>query len=747
MGRIRQKTSYRYTHTIRKALQQLLWGSFACAFLFTFPTQTHAQKAKKAVPKAAKTASKRTHKVKIKDVFGLGYIWNVAMSPKGKYAAYIESRWQKASSWRNNDLWLVDTKTRQRTRLTFHSGTEHSAQWGPDGRWLYFLAKRKGSNPKVSKHQQVWRLQISSGRTMAVTRITKSVRSYQLSKDGKSIYYLTSRKHVQKGPFKGLRKRFGKLQYGHGVLHLSQLWRLDLESWRTQQVLKSKRVINSFSVSPDTKKIALLTAPDGKLISNEGWSRIDIYFPATQKTLIPKDAQWRKRAPSPYGWLSHLAWSSDSKQVSFKVSFDGYPAEVFVLGIQGGKCTHSTKIKRLNEYHYNYVIKWQPKSNRLCFLAVHHALTRVYCVAISNGKQGKTTVATAGPQHVGGFSFQADGKRLAVLLNGKTHPPDVFVADFAANQKQYKRLTRVNPQVDTWKFPSIQRVQWKSKDGTRVEGLLELPPGYKKGKKLPLLVLLHGGPTSSVKLRFRMSIGGRTFYASNGWATLSPNYRGSTGYGDKFMTQLIGHKNVRDVEDILSGVDFLVKKGIADPKRMAIMGWSNGGYLVNCLITHTTRFKAASSGAGLFDISMQWMIQDTPGHNINFQKGLPWESVALFRRSSPLYQIHKAKTPTLIHVGQRDARVPPAHSQGLYRALRRYLKVPSELIIYPGEPHGLRKKAHRKAKMLWDHKWLGYYALGKGNKAIQPKVAKKKKAPKPKPKKRTKPKTIKVNPS
>ena len=167
------------------------------------------------------------------------------------------------------------------------------------------------------------------------------------------------------------------------------------------------------------------------------------------------------------------------------------------------------------------------------------------------------------------------------------------------------------------------------------------------------------------------------------------------------------------MEDVLKGVDMLIERGIADPDRMAVSGWSNGGLVATCIITQTDRFKAASSGAGTLDMALQWGIEDTPGHVINFMGGLPWEVPDEYRESSSLWKLDNVKTPTLIHVGENDPRVPAAHSRALFRALDFYLNVPSELLVYPGQGHGLRKYTYRKAKLEWDIAWFDHFVLGK----------------------------------
>jgi dipeptidyl aminopeptidase/acylaminoacyl peptidase len=305
-----------------------------------------------------------------------------------------------------------------------------------------------------------------------------------------------------------------------------------------------------------------------------------------------------------------------------------------------------------------------------------------------------------------------DGKDFAVAISDTTHPADIYGGSLEG-KGSLKRLTHVNPQIDTWKLPHIQIVSWKGAHGDNVEGILELPYDYKPGQKLPMHVALHGGPTDADHLYFQYWIYGRGLWASLGWAVFAPNYRGSVGYGDKFLTDLIGHENDLDVEDILTGVDAMVARGIADSSKLAVSGWSNGGYLTNCLITKTNRFKAASSGAGVLDMAMQWGTEDTPGHVVNFEKGFPWANYEEYKRSSPLYDLNKVTTPTLIHVGEDDERVPAVHARTLFRALAFYRHVPCELVMYPGQGHGLMTYSDRKAKLAWDIAWFDKYVLGK----------------------------------
>ncbi|MCA9295785.1 MAG: S9 family peptidase, partial [Phycisphaerales bacterium] len=597
-----------------------------------------------------------------------------------------------------------------------------SPQFSPDGNWIYFLTsqKRDGEeHPPFDGTRQVWRLPVTGGEPFAVTRADKGVVSYELSADGDTVYFAVGKESVEKDAWKAMRESYKDLTYGHGVVEFSQIRALDLESWRERTLIDKQRVIAEFAVSPDEQHIAMITTPTEELISMEGWSSVDVWHAATDEVQRLDDALFRAEAPSPYGWILGLNWSSDSAKLCFRVDFDGYPGMILAAHFDNNGRGMVTQVFRPDgengaktsaEGH----MEWMPDSHDLCIIAEDHARARLYRINNVNPTgQGVTTTMTPGDVVIEQFHIAADRSRLAVLKAGLTHTPDIFVMT-PGDPEVYERITNINPQVETWKLPQISIVRWHSFDGTEVEGILELPSGWKKEDgPLPLHVSIHGGPTSSSKLSFKYWIYGRAIFAANGWAVFDPNYRGSTGYGDSFLTDLINNKNNLDVQDILAGVDMLIAEGIADSEKLAVSGWSNGGYLTNCLITATDRFKAASSGAGVFDTVMQWSIEDTPGHVINFNSGLPWERAEQMHKTSPLYSANKIVTPTLIHVGEKDERVPAAHSIALHRALHHYVGTPTELVIYPGEGHGLTKMSHRRAKMEWDLKWFEHYVLGK----------------------------------
>lgn len=674
-------------------------------------------------PAAAQTAPPaRTHTIELDDYFTLDVITGPQASPDGRYVAYTQTRWDQTLDRRNADLWLIEVATQARRRLTFDPAADGSPTWSPDGHYLYFSSapKRAGeTSPPYNGQSQVWRIRPEAGEPTPVTRVADGVTQLALSRDGRTLYYLVSKEKTD-DDFKALRTKQKHLEYGHGVTKFSQLWKLDLESWRGEKLIDDQRVIHGYAVAPDGRRIALITTPDGLPLSHEGWSRVELWNAATKKSSVITTDEWRKDHPSPFGWVDNLAWSADGLALAFSTGFDGYPGELFVA--EGPDDAMPVRqLSRPDEIDCDGGLRWRGETRELCFVGECRA--RKWVCGLQNVRDGGTgefRKLSDGDVVVSTYSFDQAGDDLFMVLDTLTRPTELYHLSAGTALNAPVRLTNVNPQVDTWKLPQIQIVGWSAPDGTPVEGILELPPDYQPGPdapRLPTILELHGGPTGASPFCLQFWIYGRTTMPAKGYALLSPNYRGSTGYGRKFLTGLIGRENDIEVKDILAGVDALVQRGIADPQRLGVMGWSNGGFLTNCMITQTDRFKAASSGAGVLDMVIQWGSEDTPGHVINFMRGLPWETPEAYRQASPVFDLAKVKTPTLIHVGASDPRCPPAHSRGLYRALRHYLKVPTELVIYPNEGHSLTTYKNRQAKMEWDVAWFDRYLSGKKGEA------------------------------
>jgi len=654
----------------------------------------------------------RDHDIVPEDYFDLISLGNLAVSPDGQTIAYTESRWGDDKEGRHSELWTVARDGTGPVRHTFDSFGVSSVEWSPDGEALFFLGHDKAGRdtPPHDGSRQVWRLVPGESRPTAVTRIEDGVQSFTLSPTGKELFYSVRKKEVT-GDWKELREEFKDLEFGHGVTWFTELRQLDLVTWRDDLLLPADRVIWEMSLSPDGSRLGMVTTSDNELIFKEGWSRVEILDIASGEVTRTTSQDWRTDHPSPFGWIDDLAWSADSRAVAFSISYDGYATRLWITEEKDGAWDLQL-VTRPEMVSYAGGLKWQGTGRTLCYRGETMGRIHVYGTKkVAGGSQGDSRVLAGGDIVVGAFGFDERGKNLTAVFETITDANNVYAVK---SPEKFERLTLVNPQVDTWKLPQIQHVSWPGADGDVCHGILELPPGYKEGDgPLPTIIELHGGPTSSTKFRLRLWIYGRALMAANGYALLSPNYHGSTGYGDEFLEKLIGRENDIEVADITAGTRWLIDQGIADAARIGVSGWSNGGYLTNCMIVaEPDLFAAASSGAGVLDMVIQWGTEDTPGHVINFVQGLPWEHPEHYRSASPLYNLDKVKTPTLIHVGGNDPRVPPAHSRALYRALKHYLHVPTELVVYPGEPHGLTTHENRLAKMKWDLAWFEKYLLG-----------------------------------
>ena len=651
--------------------------------------------------------SAQSHRIEPEDYFTLAGITGVAVAPDGATAAWTEMRWDPPAEGRRTDLWVVDLETRETRRLTFGAGGASGIRFSGDGQWIHY-----GANDEAG-HAQVWRIAPGGGAAQAVTRVAEGIDLWDVAGGDRMLAFTVGVEKTE-DEWKDLRKTFAGLEYGDGITTYSEVRLLDMRTWRTRTLSKAERVVLDLDLSPNGETVALVTTPDNELVHREGWSAVEVLDVASGETTFVTQDGWRDRHPSPFGWVDSVRMADDGRALAFTVSFDGYPTLLYVAERDGAGWRLDQLVRPEGVSVTGGTIGWKPGGRDLVFVGDVRARAHLYTVPGVRAGAGRAPARalTRGDATVGGWAYGGKGDPLVVTSGSLTRPDDLFLM---GEDGALDRLTDVNPQVADWILPSIEVVQWTAPDGRRVEGILEKPPGWTpEDGPLPLIVEIHGGPTAATYYRLRFWIYGRTLLPAKGYALLSPNYRGSTGYGDDFLTELVGRENDIDVADILSGVDAMIERGIADPARLGVMGWSNGGFLTNALISATNRFQAASSGAGVVDQVLQWATEDTPGHVVNFMSSaLPWQDPKHYVRSSPLYGLGDVTTPTLIHVGANDPRVPPAHARALFRALSIYLDVPCELLVYPGAFHSLSTYTHRKAKMAWDLAWFEKY-VGKG---------------------------------
>jgi dipeptidyl aminopeptidase/acylaminoacyl peptidase len=290
------------------------------------------------------------------------------------------------------------------------------------------------------------------------------------------------------------------------------------------------------------------------------------------------------------------------------------------------------------------------------------------------------------------------------------HFAEVFISstsDFAP-----KYLSDAGAQWKNFKLATREVVEWKSTDGTPIQGILIKPADFDATRKYPLLVVIHGGPTgidtpvASADRYYPVEL-----FAAKGALVLKPNYRGSAGYGAKFRALNVRNLGLGDYQDVISGVDSLIAKGLVDKDRLGAMGWSQGGYISAFITTYSDRFKAVSVGAGISDWMTYYVNTDIRPFTRQYLKATPWDDPAIYQKTSPIYYVKNAKTPTLIQHGDQDKRVPPPNSFELYQALKDR-GVPVKLILYKGFGHPINKPKQQRAVMEHNYDWFAKYIWG-----------------------------------
>jgi dipeptidyl aminopeptidase/acylaminoacyl peptidase len=423
-----------------------------------------------------------------------------------------------------------------------------------------------------------------------------------------------------------------------------------------------------------------------------------------------------------------MSWSPDGRMLAFgamieewKPNADGlYPRTLLNTKLTLYDIAAKTA-KVVGTPQFDYSVngaRWSKDGGKLHFTVQDRVYSSAFSYDVASGQYTRITkeLMLRGP------SYSKDESVVAFVMDSPKAPADVYVSDptFANPRK----VTNVNPQVAGFALGETEVVTWRSTEGWTVEGVLLKPVGYTPGRRVPLKVDVHGGPTGAHTNGFKSGWGSPgQFYAGQGWAVLYPNPRGSTGYGEKFMRANIKDWGGGDYRDIMAGVDDLVRRGIADSTRLAVTGWSYGGYMTGWVVSQTGRFKAAMMGAGLSNMESMYGTTDIPGYIGTFYEGMPQldgtlnnKSLEFYRSRSAIQYSSKVTTPLLMLHGSNDERVPIGQPMEYFRNLKDRGKT-VDLVFYPREGHGLSEYYHQIDKVRREYEWLSRFALG--NRVVQ----------------------------
>jgi dipeptidyl aminopeptidase/acylaminoacyl peptidase len=661
----------------------------------------------------------------------------VKLSPDGNSVVITTERADWDQSIFRKDIWLYRDDghgSGPLTQLT-QSGHDSDPQWSPDGRWIAFLSERKGPAPKQesgaddSKDKEVAQLYLISptgGEAFSVTQGDEAVHAFAWSADSRSLYFATRTPwtKVQKDDYK---KEWKDVSQYRAAERGDMIFSIDVADTIARRAADgTKPPENSDKTSdatPGSRTLAqtpwkiqqLATSPDGHTLAfvttsiSERWEKVGEFeiYSVTLASASP-DASPRQ--------LTHneaveqdISWSNDGKHIFFQVD----------LGSVEGKYKDTqTRLYRVNA-DTGEVQRW---ANDFSGAVTHYSVTPDNAV-LATGRLGtevqmysQTTTAKPFSKQTGWtgtydrIATSAHSPHIAVVYSTLEKPTEVYLAESADRLQQARPITSFNQLFTERDLPQGKPYRWTADDGTTVEGMLMYPPGKFEAKNLPTFVFIHGGPADADGNHFEADwYQWDRLAATQGWLVFEPNYRGSSGYGDKFLMQIVPEIVSRPGKDILAGVDALVKNGIADSNRLAVGGYSYGGYMTNWLITQTTRFKAAVTGAGAVEHVANWGNDDTTFDDAYFLGGLPWEAQQRYHDEAAIFQIHKVRTPTHMVAGADDIRVAVAENYLLDHALQN-LGIPSTLLIFPGEGHSLNKNPwHGKIKVREELKWLQKY--------------------------------------
>jgi dipeptidyl aminopeptidase/acylaminoacyl peptidase len=627
----------------------------------------------------------------IVDLLNLPRVADPQLSPDGRDVLYTRADADWKVGRRVSHIWRAAVGGGEAMQLTSGTDGEEGPRWSPDGKQIAFTAKR-GDNDAA----QIYLLPVDGGEARQLTSHATAVSELSWTPDGRAIYFKAA---DPKTADEKARERQKDDVYAYDENYKqAHLWKVTVATKAETRVTDGDFSVNNYELSEDGSKIVYHRWPTPLLGDNdrgEVWMMNADGSGAVQLThnAVPEN---------------DATISPDNSQVAFvsgsNAKFDSYyNGRLFIVPAAGG--TPRPIVGESEPIAVDRAL-WSHDGKSIYFLANLGVHEEVFVVPASGGTPKQLT---DGKHGMGAWTLRND--RLAMVVSDAASGGDVWtlkIGDAAPRQVThvFDNLTR------DFKLGRQDAIQWKGADGRTVEGLLTYPVDYQAGQKYPLAVITHGGPQASDKYSIGALSDEVQVLAGKGYASLQPNYRGSTGYGDAFLRDMIGHYFQNAHLDVMTGVDEVIRRGLADPDRMVKMGWSGGGHMTNKIITFTDRFKAAASGAGAANWISMYAQSDIRFQRTPWFGGTPWQKnapIEAYWNNSPLKDVANVKTPTIFFVGERDPRVPMPQSIEMYRALKAN-GVPAHLYVAPREPHGWGELRHQLYKLNAELEWFEKYA-------------------------------------
>ncbi len=644
---------------------------------------------------SASTAAQSPRPIRSADLYRFRDVGAGRLSPDGAWIAYTVTTVDSAKDKSDSDVWMVSYDGSRTLRLTSSPEGEGNPRWSPDNRYLSFVSGRY-----ESKGGQLWLLDRAGGEAVRLTDLKGGVGEYEWSPDGTRLAVVSHDPDPEESKPDSLKSRspkplvmdrysFKRDNTGYLDRLRDHVYIVDLATKKAVQVTSGDFDDRSVRWSPDGKRLAFVserasTDPDRS-------NNADIYVVDAAVGATPlKLTTWLGPDASP-------VWSPDGEWIAYlqgsEPVLSAYTQNtIAVVPSRGGaaRLVAPTLDRDVN------ALTWSADGATLRFLLGDDRAVHLAAVPAAGGA---VTRLLDGRRAVTAYDVAANG-RMVLNTGDATHTPEVFALEKGA----LRALTHVNDStLASLALGRTEDVSFKNKDGLTVGALLVKPAGFSAGTKYPLVLRIHGGPNGQDQHSFAFE---RELFAANGYLVLAVNYRGSSGRGQAWKKAIFADWGNKEVQDLLAGVDHVIGMGIVDTTRMGIGGWSYGGILTDYTIATTTRFKAGTSGAGS---ALQTSMYGTDQYIYQYENelGAPWKNPRLWEKLSyPFWHADRITTPTLFLGGEKDFNVPIAGGEQMYQALKS-LGVPSQLIVYPGQFHGITRPSFVKDRY---DRYIGWYA-------------------------------------
>jgi len=627
------------------------------------------------------------------------------VSPDGTRVAYTVRTTDLKDDKHETHIWMTDWDGRETVRLTTGKDSETEPRWSPDGRFLAFLSDRGDDDV-----EQLWILPRSGGEAEKITEQKGAVEDFAWSPDGKRLVLVVSdpdpnapadkeegKKPKTKKPIVIDRFQFKLDGYGYLGARHKHLYLLDRDSRKVEQLTTGNYDEQVPAWSPDGRTIAFVSKQGTDPDRTDNWDvfAIEPRVGAAARKLTTfegsdNDPEWGD---------SRLSWSPDSRLIAY---VQGGPDKLIYYGLHklavvpaaGGPERVLTATLDRNVLSPRFTAD----GSAILFMLEEDQAVHLAKIPVGGGAVQRIV---GGRRLISGFSTAAG--HTAILSSTPQVPEEIYAVEAGEPRK-------LSAQNDAWlagvRLGAVEETSFKSKDGTEIHGFVVKPPDYQAGTRYPAVLRIHGGPVGQFELGFDAEW---QWIAANGYVVIAADPRGSSGRGEGFQTAIFADWGHRDVEDVLAAVDDAVARGLVDPERLAVGGWSYGGMMTNYVIASTTRFKAATSGAGTSN-ALAGYGTDQYVREYEQELGTPWKNLdAYLKVSFPFLHADRITTPTLFLCGEADFNVPLINSEQMYQALRS-LGIATELVIYPGQYHGIRKPTYQRDRLERYVAWYDKYA-------------------------------------